>query len=38
MTDPRRRLPSMDAFLGEPEVAPWIDRYGRETSDGTGGA
>ncbi len=31
MTDPRRRLPSMDALLGEPEVAPWIDRYGRET-------
>lgn len=31
MTDPRRRLPSMDALLGEPAAAPWIDRYGRET-------
>ena len=31
MTDPRRRIPSMDALLREPAVAPWIDRYGRET-------
>ncbi len=31
MMDPRRRLPSMDALLKEPEVVPLIDRYGRET-------
>lgn len=30
MTDPRRRLPSMDSLLARPEVAPWLDRYGRQ--------
>ena len=31
MSDPRRRLPSMDSLLKRPEVGAWIDRYGRET-------
>ncbi len=31
MTDPRRRIPSMDALLREPDIVVWIDRYGRET-------
>ena len=29
MTDPRRRLPSMEALLKEPDAFPLIDRYGR---------
>lgn len=34
MTDPRRRLPAMDALLDRPDVAPVLERYGREPVKG----